>query len=148
MQGYLKGILLIAFSEEDLLPDELPKQNFIKNGLRSNYYKSSVNIDSKSTRFVLDHRLPSLFTPSHFSVKRLDPIFAVPNRLVLYLHSTPDYSNPLTRTSPISTIDYPMIFIGLVKKRRIHRRNLRIVRRRRHRFLTEISLGIFRFHLQ
>ncbi len=34
---------------DDILPDELPKQNFIKNGLRSNYYKT---VDSKTLRFV------------------------------------------------------------------------------------------------
>ncbi|CAF5208950.1 unnamed protein product, partial [Rotaria magnacalcarata] len=35
-------------SDEDLLPEELPKQNFIKNGLRSNYYKTTTDIDVKS----------------------------------------------------------------------------------------------------
>lgn len=99
-------ILSIFFSEEDLLPDELPKQNFIKNGLRSNYYKSSANIES---RFELNHRLPMSFTPSYLSVRRLDPIFGVFNQLVLYLHSTLDYFNPWT---VMSTIDYPMISIG------------------------------------
>jgi hypothetical protein len=39
-------------SDEDILPDELPKQNSIKNGLRSNYYKFSTDTDSKSVRFV------------------------------------------------------------------------------------------------
>ena len=34
-----------------MLPDELPKQNFIQNGLRSNYYKTTTDLDSKSTRF-------------------------------------------------------------------------------------------------
>ncbi|UJR22985.1 hypothetical protein I4U23_026012 [Adineta vaga] len=36
-------------SDDDILPDELPKQNFIKNGLRSNYYKTNNEIDSKLT---------------------------------------------------------------------------------------------------
>ncbi|CAF3258220.1 unnamed protein product [Rotaria socialis] len=35
-------------SDEDLLPEELPKQNFIKNGLRSNYYKTTTDINVKS----------------------------------------------------------------------------------------------------
>ncbi|CAF1039536.1 unnamed protein product [Rotaria sordida] len=36
-------------SDEDLLPSELPKQCFIKNGLRSNYYKTTTNANSKPT---------------------------------------------------------------------------------------------------
>ncbi|CAF3874447.1 unnamed protein product [Rotaria sp. Silwood1] len=36
-------------SDEDVLPDELPKSNFIKNGLRSNYYKTTTDSDVKST---------------------------------------------------------------------------------------------------
>jgi hypothetical protein len=41
-------------SDEDVLPDELPKQNFIKNGLRSNYYKTTNDVDLKSIRFVFN----------------------------------------------------------------------------------------------
>jgi hypothetical protein len=41
-------------SDEDVLPDELPKQNFIKNGLRSNYYKTTNDTDLKSIRFVFN----------------------------------------------------------------------------------------------
>ncbi len=39
-------------SNEDVLPSQLPKQYFIKNGLRSNYYKTSNDHESKSVRFV------------------------------------------------------------------------------------------------
>ncbi|CAF1362506.1 unnamed protein product, partial [Adineta ricciae] len=35
-------------SDDDILPDELPKQNIIKNGLRSNFYKTANELDSKS----------------------------------------------------------------------------------------------------
>ena len=43
---------LLYFSEDEALPSELPKQTFIKNGLRSNYYKTSPVGETKSTRFV------------------------------------------------------------------------------------------------
>ncbi|CAF4678508.1 unnamed protein product [Rotaria sp. Silwood1] len=36
-------------SDEDLVPSELPQQCYIKNGLRSNYYKTTTNTNSKST---------------------------------------------------------------------------------------------------
>jgi hypothetical protein len=49
-----------------VLPDELPKQNFIKNGLRSNYYKSTIDIDPKSIRFVLKKKLFSNRNNEHF----------------------------------------------------------------------------------
>ena len=39
-------------SDEEILPVELPKQSFIKNGLRSNYYKKSEENNSKPIRFV------------------------------------------------------------------------------------------------
>lgn len=39
-------------SDEEVLPMELPKQSFIKNGLRSNYYKKSEENNSKPIGFV------------------------------------------------------------------------------------------------
>ena len=42
-------------SDEDILPDELPKQTFIKNGLRSNYYKTTTDPDSQSIRFAFEN---------------------------------------------------------------------------------------------
>jgi len=58
-------------SDEDVLPDELPKQNFIKNGLRSNYYKSTVDIDPKTisnkNRFVRRRRQSSGSLPPFYT---------------------------------------------------------------------------------
>jgi hypothetical protein len=39
-------------SADDVLPSQLPKQYFIKNGLRSNYYKTTAEANSKSIMFV------------------------------------------------------------------------------------------------
>ncbi|CAF1451688.1 unnamed protein product, partial [Adineta steineri] len=58
-------------SDDDILPDELPKQTYIKNGLRSNYYKTTSDIDIKSNsnknRLLRQRRqslgaLPSFYT--------------------------------------------------------------------------------------
>jgi hypothetical protein len=59
-------------SDEDELPSQLPKQTFIKNGLRSNYYKTKTDANSKSTRLIF-----------HFSSKKkhLSIFFSNKNRL-------------------------------------------------------------------
>jgi len=44
----------LYFSDEDVIPNQLPEQYFIKNGLRSNYYKTTTVNKSKSIKFVLE----------------------------------------------------------------------------------------------
>jgi hypothetical protein len=70
MKENFRGLIIYWYSsEDDILPDELPKQNFIKNGLRSNYYKSIVDIDSKSIKYVSENSFLSIESYSYFSHK-------------------------------------------------------------------------------
>ena len=86
--------------ETTVLPTELPKQTFIKNGLRSNYYKTSVD-----QKFEI------------YKSKKLVLNVDVVNLLVLFHHSTLEYSNLMMINLLILIIAFPMISIGKINKK-------------------------------
>ena len=92
------------------MPSQLPKSTIIRNGLRSNYYKTLNHQDSKPTKFVslitilLVHRS---FARS-FSVVNV----ARANPLARCHRSTGEYSNLMMTKMRITTIDCPTTSIG------------------------------------
>ena len=139
-------------SEEEILPVELPKQSFIKNGLRSNYYKKTEETNSKPTRFVRQHFFSQINRSNIFTGLVLNVV--VGNHLVLYHRFTLDYSNPMEKNRLTSIIVFHWTSIGMVNKiptMKVHRqrRPIRIKRRnppnpnRDNLYPTKKSLEIF-----
>lgn len=106
-------------SDEGHLPSRLPKPCFIKNGLRSNYYKTANDKNVKSTRFI---SISSLSFPKTFSLLLLLVIKIVlnggDNLQVYYHHFILEYLNRMKINHLTLIINFPMIFIGFLNNKR------------------------------